>query len=82
MSGLCKYKYSLGIPGKGVHKHYMGIAYMDVIGTIGIALLLYLIFPKSNLFAILALLFLLGIFLHRLFCVETTIDKYLFGRST
>ena len=46
MSGLCKYRNSLGIPGKGVHTHIMGIAYKDVIGTIGLGIIVKLLFPK------------------------------------
>ena len=78
----CKYKNSLGIPGKGVHVHYMGIAYNDVFGTIIIGVLLhYIFYPKINLWFIIIVLFLLGIYLHRLFCVQTTLDKYLFPNA-
>jgi hypothetical protein len=50
---------------------------MDVIMTIiGGALLAYL-FKLSYLWTI-VILFLLGIILHRAFCVQTTIDKALF----
>jgi hypothetical protein len=79
MSGLCKYRNSLGIPGKGAHVHYMGIAYKDVIGTIGLAILLVWIFPKIPFWQALLGMFLLGILLHRLFCVNTTIGKLIFG---
>lgn len=79
MNGLCKYQNSLGIPGKGVHKHILGIAYIDVISTIIGAILISYIFPKISVWYILLIVFLLGIFLHRLFCVKTTVDKLLFG---
>ena len=78
-NGLCKYKNSLGVPGKGVHKHILGVAYIDVISTIIGGILLSFIFPKVSVWYILLILFLLGIFLHRLFCVETTVDRILFG---
>lgn len=74
---LCQYSNYLGIPGKGVHSHFMGIAYMDVIMTIiGAEIIAYLF--DWGFFVVLIALFLTGIFMHRLFCVRTTIDKYLF----
>lgn len=75
---LCKYKNILGEPGKGVHSFRMfGIAIIDVILTI-IAAYLISYFYKFNFVYTLIGLFLLGIFLHRIFCVRTTIDKLLF----
>jgi|688.fasta_scaffold1151156_1 hypothetical protein len=79
MTLFCKYKNSLGIPGKGVHKHIFGVAYFDVIGTIVIGIILSYIYPKTNIWLILFILFILGILLHRLFCVKTTWDKLIFG---
>lgn len=73
---FCNYKNALGIPGQGIHFHVFGIAIMDVIMTIvGGAFLAYL-FKLNYLWTIL-IFFLLGIVLHRLFCVKTTIDKLL-----
>lgn len=78
MSGLCKYKDALGKPGKGIHSYrFMGLAIVDVIMTL-IGALLISYFTRKSLFLIAAILFGLGIILHRLFCVRTTIDKLLF----
>jgi len=78
---LCKYKNALGIPGKGIHSYRLfGVAIADVIMTIIGALLLSFFF-KTNFLYTLITLFLLGIFLHRIFCVRTTIDKLLFPKS-
>lgn len=75
---LCKYKNILGVPNQGVHSHrFMGVAIADVIMTIIVAFILAKIF-KFNFIYTLVILFLLGIFFHRLFCVRTTIDKLLF----
>ena len=75
---LCQYKDSLGIPGKGIHSYRIfNIAIMDVIMTIIAAYFISFLVKKSFLF-ILLFLFLLGIFLHHLFCVRTTVDKFLF----
>lgn len=77
---LCQYKDVLGKPGKGVHSYRIfNIAIIDVLFTIIGAYIIYLFFPKINYFVILILLFILGIILHKIFCVRTTIDKYLFG---
>jgi hypothetical protein len=75
---LCKYKNALGVPGKGIHSYRVfGVAIADVIMTI-IAALLISFFFKTNLMYTVICLFLLGIVLHRLFCVQTTVDKLLF----
>jgi len=71
---FCQYKNSLGVPGKGIHFHVFGIAIMDVIMTIIGGILLAYIF-KWNYFWTILILFVLGIVLHRLFCVRTTIDR-------
>ena len=76
---LCKYKNFFGKPHEGIHKYRIcNIAIVDVILTIFLALIIYLFIPEYNYFYILILLFLLGIILHRIFCVRTTIDKLLF----
>ena len=75
---LCQYKDILGKPGQGIHSYRIfNIAYIDVLFTIIGAYIIYLFLPKINYFVILILLFLLGIILHKIFCVRTTIDKYL-----
>ena len=78
---LCKYKNALGIPGKGIHSYRLfGVAIADVIMTIIGALLLSFFFKTKFLYTLITL-FLLGIFLHIIFCVRTTIDKLLFPKS-
>lgn len=75
---LCKYKDALGIPEKGVHSYrFIGVAIFDVILTIILAIIISY-FYKISFFYTLIFLFILGIILHRLFCVRTTIDKLLF----
>jgi hypothetical protein len=78
---LCKYKNALGIPNKGIHSYrFMGVAIMDVIMTI-LAAYLISIFFKYNFIYTTIVLFILGIILHRLFCVRTTVDKLLFPNA-
>jgi hypothetical protein len=78
MIDLCKYKNILGIPGKGIHSYRVGgIAITDVIMTI-IGAFIISFFSGWNFIYTLIGLFILGIILHRLFCVRTTVDKLLF----
>ena len=75
---LCKYKDALGKPNVGIHSYRIfNIAIVDVIMTfIGAFIISYfynISFIKTSIF-----LFILGIILHRIFCVKTTIDKLLF----
>ncbi len=77
MFDLCQYKDSLGKSGKGIHSYRLfGVAIMDVIMTFIGALLLSYIFKWSFMYTTIGL-FVLGIILHRVFCVRTTLDKLL-----
>jgi len=76
---LCKYKDALGKPKKGIHSYRIfNIAIADVIMTIIGALIISYLF-KFNFWITLIILFLLGIIAHRIFCVNTTVDKLLFS---
>jgi hypothetical protein len=75
---FCKYANILGEPNKGIHKYrFMGVAIVDVIMTIALGLFIAHYFKKDK-FKTILILFILGIILHRLFCVRTSIDKALF----
>ena len=79
MVDLCDYKNALGVPGKGIHSfRFGGVAIADVVMTIIAAFIISFIY-KINFSYTLIFLFLLGIFLHHIFCVKTTIDKLLFN---
>jgi hypothetical protein len=76
---LCPYKNILGKVGEGAHSYRVAnIAIVDVIMTIIGAFVLHFLYPKYSVLSIAVVLFLLGIILHRLFCVRTTIDRLLF----
>jgi len=76
---LCKYKNMFGEPNKGVHSYRLfNVAIVDVIMTLVVAYLLSYFFKISYLLSC-VILFTLGIIMHRLFCVKTTIDKLLFS---
>lgn len=84
MKSLCKYSDLFGKPGTGLHKYKIAnIAIVDVILTFFGAMIIKLIINKLlniniSYWLYLIALFIMGILLHRLFCVRTTIDKLLF----
>ena len=81
MENLCQYKDIFGKPKEGVHSYRIfDIAIVDVIFTIlgGIIIAYSFNFDYTNTIII---LFVLGIVMHRIFCVETTVDKFLFNKS-
>jgi hypothetical protein len=77
---LCKYKDIFGNPREGNHElrdPIFDTAFNDVIMTIIGSYIISYVFNYS--FGItLLIIFILGIILHRAFCVRTTIDKFLF----
>jgi hypothetical protein len=76
---LCKYKNILGIPGQGPHSYRIfNIAIVDVLLTLILAYIISYIYKISFVKTSITL-FILGIILHRIFCVRTTIDKLLFN---
>lgn len=76
---LCKYKNILGVPGQGPHSYRIfNIAIVDVLLTLILAYIISYIYKISFVKTSITL-FILGILLHRVFCVRTTIDKLLFN---
>jgi hypothetical protein len=81
MKELCKYKNILGKPGTGLHSYrFMNIAIVDVLLTLLLAFVISY-YTKYSFLYVSITLFILGILIHRLFCVRTTIDKLLFPNS-
>ena len=78
----CKYADILGKPGEGVHsKRFLGFAINDVLSTFLLALIInYLIEGNWASYGIvLVFCFSLGVILHKIFCVNTTFNKMIFG---
>ncbi len=76
---FCEYSNIFGKPREGIHSiRLFDIAIIDVILTILAAYLINLWTGVNNFILILIILFVFGIIFHRLFCVETTVDKLLF----
>jgi hypothetical protein len=82
MSSFCPFKQFseiFGRPNEGVHSYrFLNLAIVDVIGTIVIAYIIAKIF-NLNPWITIIFAFVIGIILHRLFCVNTTINKLIFG---
>lgn len=74
-----KFKNMFGEEGTGAHSiRFFNIAIVDVIFTIiGAFMISY--FFKINFWLVFLILMILAIILHRLFCVNTTINKMIFG---
>jgi hypothetical protein len=77
-SGLCQYKHMFGDVNAGIHSYrLLNIAVVDVIFTLLGAFLLSNLFRVDFVY-IACGLFALGIVCHRMFCVRTTVDAFLF----
>ena len=78
---LCKYKELFGKPGEGIHSwRIFDFGVIDILTTIaGAYLISYL--SGIRLLYVLPAVFLLGIYIHRLFCVRTKLDRILFPNS-
>jgi fatty acid desaturase len=75
---LCKYKNLFGKPGEGIRKYrILDIAIFDTAVVIIIGLL-FSYFTGYNIWVTLAVLFISGIIVHRMFCVRSGVDKLLF----
>jgi uncharacterized membrane protein len=68
----------IGVPGEGIHSYRIfNIAYMDVIIVLVAAILLAWAMSWSYMKTIIVI-FILGIGVHRVLCVGTSVDKALF----
>jgi len=78
----CPFKHLKNIFGKegeGAHSYrFLNLAVVDVFFTVVAAALISYVF-KLRFVSTLIFLFVLGIVFHRLFCVNTTINKLIFG---
>lgn len=81
----CIHKDIFGSPNEGVHAYRLfGVAIVDVVLTIIASLIIsffVLGFPIMSLWTLLVLAcaFGAGIIAHRIFCVKTRVDRWLFG---
>lgn len=79
MNAACQYKDLFGRPREGAHAYRVfDVAVVDVVATIVVAFIIARVFGFVFWKSLVAL-FLLGIISHRIFCVETTVDKLIFS---
>lgn len=77
---LCQYKSIFGEPNQGVHSiRLFNVAIVDVIMTVVGAYYISKYF-NYEFRLVLIILFLLGIVAHKIFCVDTTINKLIFDK--
>jgi hypothetical protein len=77
MWGLCAFKNAGGRPGEGIHApRLFGLAAVDVIGTLLIALIVAHVF-RWRVWIVVPAAYLLGIAAHALFCVDTAMMRAL-----
>lgn len=78
---LCKYKNMFGAPNTGVHSYRLfNVAIVDLAMTVIGAYIISVLIKKPVLNTFLVV-FIIGIIMHRLFCVRTTVDKLLFPKT-
>jgi hypothetical protein len=78
-SGLCRFRHTLQAPGTGVHSvRFLGVAFVDLAITLMAALLLARASGLSP-WLLFGLLLVLGVLVHRLFCVDTALNKRIFS---
>lgn len=68
---------ALGRPGEGFHAHVLGVAALDVIGTVLVGWLVAR-WIRVPVWSVVAFLFCAGILMHRAFGVRTAVDRALF----
>ena len=71
---LCQYKDIFGKQNEGLHSYRIAnVAVVDVLLTIILAFLI----NRDNFYMVFLILIILSIIAHRLFCVKTTVDKFI-----
>jgi hypothetical protein len=84
---LCKYKNLFGESNTGLHSYRIfNFAIFDILATLLFGVIFHQVIivewlklnDSIKLWMVCAILFILGIILHRVFCVRTTVDKLLF----
>ena len=81
---LCQYREAGGTPRMGLHAlriPLIDVAFWDVVGTLLIAVLIAHIL-KTNVVSTVLIAFLLGCAAHIVFCVPTTVTRFILGIPT
>lgn len=79
LSPLCPYRHVFGKEREGVHSiRVFDIAVVDL-GLTVIAAVILARFLKLHVLVVFAVLMIVAVVAHRLFCVNTTVNRFLFG---
>lgn len=80
MVDFCKYRHVFGIERQGVHRYRLfNIAIVDMVLTIIAAVVIALpISLPLHFIVVFFILLVIATLLHRLFCVDTTITRFVF----
>lgn len=79
LAALCRYKNVFGVPGRGAHAwRVAGVAAVDLGLTVAAAAA-WSRWRGHSFWATLAVLLVLGVGVHRLFCVDTALNVALLG---
>ena len=80
MTYFCQYKNIFGEVGKGIHSYRLfNIAIVDVIQTFIGAIIIAYIFNINVILVFIALM-IFSVFIHYLFCVDTTLTKIVLNK--
>lgn len=81
---LCQYKNVFGKPNNGLHSYRVaGFAIIDIVLTLLVAILICYMRSLNSIKSVLIYfiyLMLIAVILHRIFCVNTTLNLMLFGK--
>ncbi len=77
---ICPYANLFGKPNEGIHKYRIGpFALVDLLLTALAALILCYLMPIFNFLTAFICLMLIAIIIHKLLCVDTALNKMIFG---
>lgn len=78
---LCKYKDAFGKPGEGIHRFRIyDFSVVDIlVALLGAYLISY--FSGVSMKYVIPFTFVLGVIVHRIFCVRTKVDRMLFPNA-
>ena len=75
----CEYRDLFGKPGEGFHKtRLFGLAAYDLIGTI-VLIIVVSVLTGVNILIIALFISILTVIIHRIFCVDTALNKKIFS---
>jgi len=76
---FCSYRHIFGVEGQGIHSvRIFDVALVDLLMTLLVGVFISYYF-SYDIYLTWFVLLVLGIIFHRLFCVNSTINKFIFG---